>query len=291
VPDAHDAPDAHDEVVAQIRAAWGEPLFLERLAPTLANDGAFRGFWARYLRMAAGPGAAIAHHRAGAAIDVRAVLPAIRVPVLVLHRTGDAAVPIAAGRALAAQIRGACFVELAGGDHLPFVGDSAAIAQEVRGFLARADKPADATRMLAAVVGFAQRGAAPIDDALRLACEREIARLRGIELCGPGDGRAAAMFDGPGRAVRFARAVLARGRALGIELGAGVCFETCWFGEADVEGPAVHLAPLVAAQAAAGEILVSDGARALLGGAVKLEPRGRLPGDGARLHAVRNEPA
>jgi class 3 adenylate cyclase len=240
--------------------------------------------------MAAGPGAAVAHHRAGAALDVRGVLHAVHVPALVLHRAGDAAVPVAAGRALARQLRDARFVELAGGDHLPFAGDSAAIAEEVRRFLLRADKPADATRMLAAVVAFAERGGSQIGDALRLACEREIARLRGIELCPPGDGRAAAMFGGPGRAVRFARAVLARARTLGIELAAGVSFDTCWFGEADVDGPAVRLASLVVAQATAGEIVVSDGARALLGGAVKLVPRGELAGDGAReatkLHAV-----
>jgi pimeloyl-ACP methyl ester carboxylesterase len=284
------SPAAHDEVVARIRASWGEPLFLDRLAPSLANDDAFRGFWARYLRMAAGPSAAVAHHRAGAAIDVRPVLPAIAVPVLVLHRAGDAAVPAAAGRALAQQIRDACYVELAGGDHLPFVGDSAAITEEVRRFLSAADKPADATRLLAAVVAFAERGGSHVDDALRLACEREIARLRGIELCGPGDGRAAAMFDGPGRAVRFARAVLARARTLGIELAAGVSFDLCWFGDADVDGPAVRLAPLVAAQAAAGEILVSDGARALLGGALQLVPCGELPGDGTKLHAVHGDP-
>jgi len=281
------SPAAQDEVVARMRASWGAPLFLDRLAPSMANDEAFGGSWARYLRMAAGPGAAIAHHRAGAAIDVRAVLPAIRVPALVLHRAGDAAVPVAAGRALAQQIPDASFVELAGGDHLPFAGDSAAIAEEVRHFLSQAAaRLADTTQLFAAVVVFAERGGSHVDDALRLACEREIARFRGIELSGLVDGRAAAMFDGPGRAVRFARAVLARARALGIELAAGVSFATCWFRDDDVDGPAVRLAPLIAAQAAAGEILVSDGARALLGGAIKLAPHGELPGEGTKLHAV-----
>jgi serine/threonine protein kinase/pimeloyl-ACP methyl ester carboxylesterase/hemoglobin-like flavoprotein len=280
-------PEAGEEVVARIRASWGAPLFLDRLAPAVASDEAFRGFWARYLRMAAGPGAAIAHHRAGAAIDVRTVLPAISVPALVLHRVGDAAVPIAAGRALAQQIPDARFVELAGGDHLPFVGDSEAIAEEVRRFLSQADKPADTNQLLAAVVAFAERGGSHIDDALRLACEREILRFRGIELSGLGNGRAAAMFDGPGRAVRFARAVLARARALGIVLAAGVSFDLCWLGDADANGAAVRLAPLVAAQAAAGEILVSDGAGALLGGALKLAPRGELPGEGTQIYAVR----
>jgi serine/threonine protein kinase/pimeloyl-ACP methyl ester carboxylesterase len=285
------SPAAQDEEVARIRSSWGEPLFLERLAPSMASDAPFREFWARYLRAAAGPGAAAAHHRAGAALDVRPVLPAIRVPTLVLHREGDAAVPIAAGRAVAQQIPGACFVALAGGDHLPFVGDAGAIAEEVRRFLAQAPRPAETTWLLAAVVAFAERGGSQIDDAVRIACEREIARFRGVELNGPGDHGAAAMFDGPFRAVRFARAVLARARALGVELAAGVSFDLCRFGDADVDGAAVRLAPLVAAQAAAAEILVSDGARALLAGSIKLAPRGELPGDGVRIHAVVADPA
>ncbi|HET7502107.1 MAG TPA: alpha/beta fold hydrolase [Kofleriaceae bacterium] len=279
----------HDERIARMRSAWGEPLFLDRLAPSLVRDEPFRRFWARHLRMAAAPGAAIAHYRAGAASDVRAVLPAIRVPALVLHRERDAAVPIAAGRAVAAQIPGASFVELAGGDHLPFAGDIAALADAVRRFMAQRTGPVDPTSVLAAVVAFAERGA-PVDDALRLGCEREVARFRGIELMGPSDGCAAAMFDGPGRAVRFARAVLARARGLGVSLGAGVSFDVCRFGDADIDGSAVQLAPAIAAQARDGEILVSDGARALLGERTPLVARGPLPGHDAQIYALASEP-
>jgi serine/threonine protein kinase/pimeloyl-ACP methyl ester carboxylesterase/hemoglobin-like flavoprotein len=280
------SPAQQDEIAAQIRRSWGEPLLLDRLAPSMAGDPAFRTRWAGYLRAAAGPRAAIAHHRAGAALDVRAVLPAIRVPALVLHREQDAAVPVAAGRAVAEQIPGARFAPLAGRDHLPFVGDSGGFADEVGRFVAQAARPADTTWLLAAVVAFAQPGGAPIDDAVRIACEREIARFRGVELCGLEHGRAAAMFDGPGRAMRFARATLARARALGVELAAGVSFDTCRFGEADIDGEAVRLAPHIAAQAAAGEVLVSDPVRALLGGAIPLAPRGELAGDGTPLHAA-----
>jgi serine/threonine protein kinase/pimeloyl-ACP methyl ester carboxylesterase len=282
----HGSSPAHqDEIAAHIRKSWGEPVFLDRLAPSMASDPAFRKRWAGYLRATAGPRAAIAHHRAAAALDVRAVLPAVRVPALVLHREHDAAVPIAAGRAVADQIPGARFVALAGSDHLPFVGDGGELAEEVRRFVAQ-PVPADTTRMLAAVVAFARRGGAPIEDAVRIACEREIARFRGVELCGLDDGRAAAMFDGPGRALRFARATLARARALGVELAAGVSFDTCRFGEANVEGDAVRLAPQIAAQATAGEILVSDAVRALVGGAIPLAPRGELPGGAAPIHAA-----
>jgi hypothetical protein len=212
------------------------------------------------------------------------VLPAVRAPALVLHRTGDAAVPIAAGRALAEQLPDARFVELAGSDHLPFAGDGAAIVDEIHRFVRRADAPADASRFVAAVVAFAERGGSPIDEALRIACEREVARFGGIELNGLGNGQVAALFDGPGRAVRFARAVLARARPLGCELAAGISFDTCWFGDAEVAGVAVRRAPLVAAHGAAGEILVDDAARALLGGAA-LAARGPLPGEATAIHA------
>jgi class 3 adenylate cyclase len=256
----------------------------------MGNHGPFHEFWARYLRAAAGPGAAIAHYRAGADLDVRAVLPAVRAPSLVLHREGDAVVPIEAGRAVARGIPDACFTALPGGDHLPFVGDSEALLEEVRRFLSQAARPAEpgpqSVPLLAAVVAFAERGGSHIDDAVRIACEREIARFRGVELCGLEHGRAAAMFDGPGRAMRFARATLARARALGIELAAGVSFDTCRFGEADIDGEAVRLAPRIAAQATPGEVLVSDPVRALLGGAIQLAPRGELPGDGTPLHAA-----
>jgi hypothetical protein len=221
-----------------------------------------------------------------AAFDVRPVLPAIRVPILVLHRDGDAAVPIAAGRALAEQIPDARFQALAGRDHLPFVGDTAAIIDEIRRFLAQARAMTDTAWLLAAVVAFVERGEGRIGDAVREACEREVARSRGVELHGAGDGRAAAMFDGPGRGVRFAQAMIAQARALGVELAAGVSFDTCRFGDADVDGDAVRLAPAIAAQAAAGEVLVSDAARALLRGAVRVAPRGELAGHGIRLHAV-----
>lgn len=149
-----------------------------------------------------------------------------------------------------------------------------------------AQRPADTTWLVAAVVAFARRRGAPIDDAVRIACEREIARFRGVELCGLDEDRAAAMFDGPGRALRFARATLARARALGVELAAGVSFDTCRFGDANVDGDAVRLAPRIAAQAAAGEVLVSDAVRALVGGAIQLTPRGELPDEAAPIHAA-----
>ncbi|WP_437894502.1 alpha/beta fold hydrolase [Sorangium sp. So ce124] len=124
-----------EEAERALRSGWGEPLFLDRLAPSAADDGAFRRFWAAYLRHGASPGGAARMLRAHAAADVRAALSRVSVPTLVLHRTGDRAVPAAAGRDLADRIRGARYVELPGDDHLPFVGESGPLLAELQAFL------------------------------------------------------------------------------------------------------------------------------------------------------------
>lgn len=124
-----------EEAERALRSGWGEPLFLDRLAPSAADDGAFRRFWAAYLRHGASPGGAARMLRAHAAADVRAALSRVSAPTLVLHRAGDRAVPAAAGRDLAGRIRGARYVELPGVDHLPFVGESGPLLAELQAFL------------------------------------------------------------------------------------------------------------------------------------------------------------
>jgi serine/threonine protein kinase/pimeloyl-ACP methyl ester carboxylesterase len=119
----------------EIQIRWGEPLFLEQQAPSLANDPSFRRWWASYLRLAATPSAAIDLLRRDATFDIRWVLPSICVPTLVLHRSGDRAVTSAMSRDLADRIPGARHVELSGDDHLPFVGDIEPLVLEVRRFL------------------------------------------------------------------------------------------------------------------------------------------------------------
>jgi pimeloyl-ACP methyl ester carboxylesterase/hemoglobin-like flavoprotein len=120
---------------AAIREHWGEPLFLEAEAPSLVDDEPFRRWWASCLRAAAGPGDAIALLRAGATLDVRAELASIRAPALVLHRAGDAMMPVAGSRYLAENISGARYVELPGCDHSPYAGDATALLDEVERFV------------------------------------------------------------------------------------------------------------------------------------------------------------
>jgi pimeloyl-ACP methyl ester carboxylesterase len=116
---------------------WGGPVGIEERAPSRAADPAFREWWASYLRNAASPGAAVALTRMNAEIDIRHLLPAIGVPTLVLHRSGDRCLKVEEGRYLASRIPGATFVELPGNDHLPFVGSAEDIHSEIERFLAR----------------------------------------------------------------------------------------------------------------------------------------------------------
>src|SRR5690606_25108196 len=115
----------------------------------MAHDPALRNWWASYLRMGASPGAAVALTEMNAEIDVRNVLPSVRVPTLVLHRTGDRCLKIEEGRYLAARITGAEFVELPGDDHLPFAGDQEELLTAISTFLARRRIRTPAERVLA----------------------------------------------------------------------------------------------------------------------------------------------
>lgn len=136
-----DAPFEHDpaalaEAIGTVRASWGDAVFVDRDAPTLANDEAFKNWLALFLRQAASPGTMTALLKRDADLDLSKLLPALQTPTLVLHRAGDRAAPLAAARHLASSIPDAIFVELEGEDHLAFVGDAAAVLAEIEGFVA-----------------------------------------------------------------------------------------------------------------------------------------------------------
>jgi len=124
-----------DDVLGQIREHWGEPLFVEQEAPSMAHDAEFCRWLAFYMRMAASPGNAEAISKANASSDIRALLPSIVAPTLVLHRSDDRKTKVACGRDLAARIARALFVELGGADHLPYVGDTATLLARVDAFV------------------------------------------------------------------------------------------------------------------------------------------------------------
>ena len=281
---------------------WGRPLAIELFAPSVAHDKRFRDWWARLLRLAASPAAAIALLRMLDEIDVRPVLPTIRVPTLVLQCTGDRIVNVENGRYLGRHIPNAKYVELPGADHFPYVGDTDAILAEIEEFLTGARHAPEADRVLATVlftdiVGSTAHAAGMGDQRWRdllgsyqALVRRELARSRGREVKTLGDGFLAT-FDGPARAIRCACAIRDSVRPLGIEIRAGLHTGECELMDDDVGGIAVHIGARVASSAAPSEVLVSSTVKDLVAGSgLRFADRGThhlhgVPGEW-RLFAV-----
>jgi pimeloyl-ACP methyl ester carboxylesterase/DNA-binding winged helix-turn-helix (wHTH) protein len=222
----HDYPwgptaEQHDRFCQTIIEHWGGPVGLDERAPSVADDRAFRDWWSAYLRMGASPGAAVALTRMNAAIDIRHLLPSIRVPTLVVHRTGDRCLKVEEGRYLASHIPGATFVELPGIDHLPFVGDQDAILSVIEEFLARREARQTPTAALATIIAIIPQGTPGDRDLLQRIFDRECGFLRGRPIpCA--QGYFVAAFEGPGKAVQCATSVVAIARQSRIDARAGV---------------------------------------------------------------------
>ena len=148
---------------------------IETRAPSRAADPAFREWWSNYLRQGASPGAALTLTQMNAEIDVRNVLPHVRVPTLVLHRSGDRTLLVEEGRYVASLVPGAQFVELPGDDHLPFVGDQDAMLDCIGTFLGSTAHEPLPNRVLATVL-WARIQADWADDESRLAFEAHVQR-------------------------------------------------------------------------------------------------------------------
>ena len=227
---------------------WGGPVGIHERAPSRVADPAFREWWSSYLRMGASPGAAVALTRMNADIDVRDILPTIRVPTLVIHRTGDRLLRVEEGRYVASRIPGAEFVELPGEDHLPFVGDQDAILSVVDRFLARRRQRSEPEHVLASVLTI--RADAP----LVADCEVEVARLNG-RVTSRRENTLVALFDGPGRAVGCASLLLASLSGVGVRARAGVHVGEC--DPARAEGPVFDASLALAESAVPGAVHAS----------------------------------
>lgn len=270
-------PAVQEQLLSAIEAGWGGPVGIEARAPSMAGDERFCQWWARWLRSSASPSTAASVIRMSYDIDVRALLPAIHAPTLVLHSVGDKSVSVLGSRYMAEHIPFAKLVELPGADHLPWLSDSDAIVDEIEELLTGVRGQAEPDRMLATVlftdvVGSTERAAQLGDRRWRDLLEshnsvvrREIARFRGNEVKTAGDGFLAT-FDGPARAIRCASAISDAVRLLGIETIAGLHTGECEVMGADIGGIAVHIGARVAALASAGEVLVSSTVRDLVAG-------------------------
>src|SRR5215216_4111479 len=284
-----------------MRKQWGGPVGIEERAPSVAHDPKFRDWWATYLRMGASPGAAVALTQMNAEIDVRNVLPSIRVPSLVIHRTDDQCLKVEEGRFVADRIPGARFVELPGNDHLPFVGDQDAILDEVEEFLTGVRHRAEpdtvlATVLVGRIIGIKQHlqrlGEDRWLDRLRrlhahITKEIEWFRGREVDIL---ENRLLAIFDGPARAIRCASAITEYTSRLGVKTSTGLHTGECEIVDGHVAGTATHVCVCVANEADPGEVLVSSTVKDLVAGSgISFEDRGvrQLAGCGeCRLFAV-----
>jgi class 3 adenylate cyclase len=281
--------DEWRERLAAVRAGWGERSFLESLArewaPAGAQDDAFREWFVWHMRRSVSPGAAVTAFRAAMELDVRDVLAAVRVPVLVMP---NPALP-GPGHYLAQRLRQAEVVELPEVDGLyTWIHDDAhwATMEATASFISRLTLGSLPERVLATIlftdiVGSTELAARLGDSAWRGLLERhhaavrlELARFQGRELDTAGDGFFAA-FEGPARAVQAATAIRDSLRAVGLEIRAAVHTGECEVSDGKVAGVAVSIGARISSLASPGEVLVSSTVKDLVAGSrLRFEDRG-----------------
>ena len=266
-----------DQFCEMIDTGWGQGRTLSLFAPSLWQSEQARREWGRMERAVISPGAARAYMRILYDLDVRPVVPAVRVPTLVIHRTGDRTVSVEAGRWIARHLPGARYVELPGDDHIPWLGDATSLLDEVQEFLTGTRGEAEVDRVLATVlftdiVGSTERAAQVGDHRWREVLDRhdalvrqQVDRFRGRCVKSTGDGLLGT-FDGPARAVRAACAARDGLGGLGIQMRAGLHTGEIEVRKDDVGGIAVHIGARVAAAANPAEVLVSSTVKDLVAG-------------------------
>ena len=256
----------------EIQQHWGGPMGLEERAPSKAGDADFRNWWATYLRMGASPGAALALTQMNAEIDIRHVLPSVRVPTLVIHRTDDRCLKVEEGRYVAERIPGAKFVEMSGVDHLPFVGDQDSLVDEIEEFLTGDRQHLGRDRVLATVMVAHINDLTTVDDQhldfvdrLQAHLRKEIELFHGclIEMT---RNKVMATFDGPARAIRCASVINEVARRLGRRIKVGLHTGECDPTGDKVRGIAVDIGTQLAFKASTAEILVSRTVKDLVAG-------------------------
>ena len=275
------APTREDRMahIEEVERTWGASgLEVEYYAPSRARDPAFVEWLKRYARLSASPKAAAALIRMNSEIDVTAVLSSVRVPTLLLYRVDDRDVSVEEGRFIASKTPGAKLVELSGGDHFFWAGDSEPLIEEIEEFMTghRTVAPSDrvlATVLFTDIVGSTEMASAKGDrewlgllDRHHHLVRAQLARWRGREVNTAGDGFLAT-FDGPARAIRCAQTISAEVRGLGLEVRCGLHTGEIEMRDDGVGGLAVHIGARIASLAGPGEVLVSRTVRDLVSGA------------------------
>jgi class 3 adenylate cyclase/alpha-beta hydrolase superfamily lysophospholipase len=272
------APDVQDRLATLVEKAWGRGDMMAAVNPSLAADPVAAEAWGRFLRLSASPATAAAVMRVLFDLDVREILPTIRVPTLIVHRKDNPVITVEQGRYVADRIPGARFVAVPGADYGLAVGDPDVILDEVEEFLTGAKSAGDADRVLATVlftdiVGSTARLSELGDrqwrevlashDAL---ARRQVERYGGRIVETTGDGLLAT-FDGPLRGIRCAIALRDAVRRIGLTIRAGLHTGEIERNGDKVTGLGVHIAARVQALAQPNEVLVSRTVKDLVAGA------------------------
>jgi pimeloyl-ACP methyl ester carboxylesterase len=269
-----------ERMLQGVADSWGTPQAIPYFAPDRADDAAFCELGARYQRVTASPSAMRRVTQANAEIDVRAILPQLRRPVLIVQRRGDQVVRCGNGRYLADHVPEATYLELPGRDHMFFMGDAQPLVDALLRFAA-ADTPTMlpartdrflSTVLFTGIVGSTELAGLLGDRAWRDLlqrfhglCRAQIEAFCGREIDTAGDG-CFAIFDGPARAMRCADAMVRGLQALDITISAGLhTGEVEALGD-KVSGLAVHIGARIMAKAVDGEVWVSSTARDLVAG-------------------------
>ena len=272
--------ETEQSTLRQIAAGWRADFtteYMQRwLGPGLRDDPAFLEWFAHFQQSAASPGARAALNRMNATIDIRDILASIRVPTVIIGKTGDPVMPPDMAKDLAGRIPGARLVEIEGAGH-PFGQATHDIVQTMREWITQAAAPVAADRFLATIlfvdiVRSTERVAVIGDAAWRDLLERyytlvrrQLALFGGVEVDTAGDGLLA-HFDGPQRAIRCANAIERSAKELGLEARAGVHTGEVERSGSAIRGIAVHIAARVAGLGKAGEVIVTSTVRDLVAG-------------------------
>jgi pimeloyl-ACP methyl ester carboxylesterase len=282
---------------AEIDAAWGPVLrdwgtvagaaaMVRLIAPSMAEDRDYLAWFARQQRHSLSRDAVTKFLATAAEHDMDEVLPAVRVPALVLHRAGDGMVPSSSARRVASRIPGARLVELPGSDHLPYVGDADAVVEATRRFLAGQAGPACGDRQLVTLLATDAAGAE--SEAL---VRRHVRRLDGAEVRGPAGGPLA-RFGTATTAIRCGLGIADAARRHGAALRVGVHTGECEVTRGGVGGPASRVPAALAELAGPGQVVVSGTVRDVVPGSGirfagerRVRLRG-LPGEYAVLTVV-----
>ena len=261
----------------RIERNWPDLGMLEDRAPSLAGNDDFMRAFGRYFRAAASPMAAQALYVMNTNTDVRAILPSITVPTLIIHADGDRIAAVEGARYMASAIPGARMIELDSPDHVPWADDAEVVLAEIEEFVTGTRPEPSLDRVLATVlftdIVDSTATASAMGDARwsRLLAEHDAIcrdlteRHRGKAIKSTGDG-ILATFDGPARGIRCAQAIGEGVQGLGIRIRSGLHTGEIEMRDGDIGGVGVHIASRVEEVAGPGEVVVSRTVKDLVAG-------------------------